>query len=131
MSIAEKKAALTKIAKGKNISPAGNAKVRIEKCVVHIRYCSPNANAPEKFKFNINPNTLSADYELWVCGSAAVFYLMPISLMQSIYDNPNTYVDRRHPEIRVVSVDTHLHTVTYATGGVKSNIKGYLCATLP
>lgn len=52
MSIAEKKAALTKIAKGENISPAGNAKVRIDKWVVHVRYRSPNANAPEKFKFN-------------------------------------------------------------------------------
>ena len=131
MSIAEKNEALTKIAKGETIAPAGNAKVRLGKSVVHVRYCSPNSNAPEKFKFNINPNTLSADYELWVCGSAAVYYLMPISLMQSIYDNPDTYVDRRHPEIRVVSVNTHLHTVTYASCGVKSSIKGYLCATLP
>jgi len=131
MNIAEKNAALTRIAKGKTIAPAGNAKVRIGKSVVHVRYCSPNANAPEKFKFNINPNTLSADYELWVCGSAAAYYLMPISLMQNIYDNPDSYVDRSHPEIRVVSVDTHLHTVNYASGGVKGSIKGYLCATLP
>jgi hypothetical protein len=58
MSNAEKNAALAKVAKGATIDPAGNAKVRINKSVVHIRYCSPNANAPGKFKFNINPNTL-------------------------------------------------------------------------
>lgn len=130
MSTVEKKKALTKIAKGQAIAPSGNAKVLIGTRVVHVRYCSPNVNAPEKFKFNINPNTLSADYELWICGNAETYYLMPTSLMQSIYDNPDTYVDRRHPDIRVVSVDANLHTITYATGGVKSNIKDYFCATL-
>jgi hypothetical protein len=131
MTNAEKDAALKKIAKGVMVAAAGNAKVRIGKSVVHVRYCSPNASAPEKFKFNINPNTLSADYELWVFGSAMLYYLMPISFLRGIYDNPDTYVDRRHPEIRVVSVDTHSHTVTYATGGVKSNLRSYLGATLP
>jgi hypothetical protein len=131
MSTVEKKKVLTKIAKGQVISPLGNAKVIIGKRVIHVRYCSPNANAPEKYKFNINPNTLSADYELWVCGNAETYYLMPTFLMQSIYDNLDTYVDRQHPDIRVVSVDSRLHTITYATGGVKSNIKDYFCATLP
>ena len=32
-----------------------------------------------KFKFGINPNTFSADSELWICGKAA-YYLMPIFL---------------------------------------------------
>jgi hypothetical protein len=127
----EKNTALSKVARGATIAPAGNAKVRITKSVVHVRYCSANAKAPGKFKFNINPNTLSADYELWVCGNASVYYLMPISLMQDIYNNPGTYVDRRHLEIRVVTVDTHSNTVTYASGGVKSSLEAYLGATLP
>ena len=131
MTNAEKKAALAKVAKGATVVSLGNAKVSVGKSVVHVRYCSPNASAPGKFKFNINPNTLSADYELWVCGSAMVYYLMPISLMQSIYDNPNTYIDRMHPEIRVVSVDTDSHTVTYASGGEKNSLRIYLGATLP
>ena len=59
MSNAEKNAALAKVGKGATFAPAGNAKVRIGKSVVHVRYCSPNANAPGKFKFNINPNTLT------------------------------------------------------------------------
>ena len=130
MSNTEKNAALAKVAKGAKFTPAGNAKVRIGKSEVHVRYCSPNAKASGKFKFNINPNTLSADYELWVCGSAKLYYLMPISFIRDIYENPNTYIDRRHPEIRVVSVDTHLHTVTYASGGVKSSLGKYFGATL-
>ena len=53
-----------------NTAPAvvGTAKFRIGRWVVHTRYCSENVSAPEKYKFNINPNTLSADFELWICG---------------------------------------------------------------
>lgn len=130
MSTSEKNAALAKVANGAIIGSAGNAKARIGKAVVHVRFNSRNLSAPGKFKFNINPNTLSADYELWVCGSAALYYLMPVAFMRRIYDDPNTYVDRMHPEIRVVSVDANSHTVTYAAGGVSTSLRGYLCGTL-
>jgi hypothetical protein len=85
MSNAEKNAILAKVAKGATIVPVGNAKVRVGKLLIHVRYCSTNTKAPDKFKFNINPNTLSADYELWVCGNAMVYYLMPVSFLQGIY----------------------------------------------
>lgn len=130
MSTAEKRAALAKVANGASVTPAGKAKARIGNSIVHVRFCSPNKNAPGKFKFKINPNTLSADYELWVCGSAHVYYLMPISFIQGIYDNPSTYVDYTHPKIRVVSVDARTHTATYAAGGVSSSLGRYLRATL-
>lgn len=130
MSTSEKNAALAKVANGASIVSAGNAKARIGKAVVHVRFCSRNLSAPGKFKFNINPNTLSADFELWVCGSAVLYYLMPVVFMRRNYDNPDTYVDRMHPEIRVVSVDANAHTVTYAAGGVSSSLRGYLCGTL-
>lgn len=129
MSTSEKNAALTKVANGANIVSTGNSKARIGNAVVHVRYCSQNLNAPGKFKFNINPNTLSADCELWVCGNAALYYLMPVAFMRGIYNNPGTYIDRMHPEIRVVSVDANTHIVTYAAGGVSSSLRAYLCAT--
>jgi len=44
--------------------------------------------------------------------------------------NPNTYVDKMHSEIRVVSVDTGAHVVTYAAGGISSSLTPYLGATL-
>lgn len=130
MSAVEKKAALSKIANGVVIVSAGKAKFRIGNLVVHVRFCSRNLSAPGKFKFNINPNTLSADYELWVCGSAAIYYLMPLEFMQGIYNNPDTYIDSMHPEIRVVSVDANTHTITYASGGINCSLRGYLCASL-
>lgn len=79
--------------------------------------------APGKFKFNINPNTLSADYELWVCGSVAIYYLMPVAFIRDIYEHPNSYIDHFYPQIRIVSVDANVHTVTYAAGGVNSSLR--------
>lgn len=130
MSAAEKKSALLAIAKGSSVSSLGKAKYRVGSSVVHVRFCSQNARAPERYKFNINPNTLSADYELWVCGTAAVYYLMPVSIMQKIYNDPNTYEDKHHPGIKVVSVDTASHTVTYASGGVNTSLRQYLSAKM-
>ncbi len=130
MSAAEKKSALLAIANGSSVSSLGKAKYRVGGSVVHVRFCSQSPRAPEKYKFNINPNTLSADYELWVCGSAALYYLMPVSFMRGIYDDPNTYEDRHHPGIKVVSVDTASHTVTYASGGVGSSLRQYLSAKI-
>jgi|SRR3989344_2448170 len=130
VSAAEKKSALLAISNGANISPLGKAKYRVGRSVVHVRFCSQSKEAVDKFKFNINPNTLSADFELWVCGSASLYYLMPVSFLQGIYNDPSTYEDRHHPGIKVVSVDALSHTVTYASGGVNASLGKYLGAKI-
>lgn len=128
MSAAEKKSALLAVSNGASASSLGKAKYRVGSSVVHVRFCSKNPGAAAKYKFNINPNTLSADYELWVCGSASLYYLMPVSFLRGIYDDPSTYQDRHHTELKVVSVDAAYHTVTYASGGVNADLRQYLGA---
>ena len=130
MSIREKRAALATIANGAEVVPAGTAKFRVGRNVVHVRFCSESSSAPDRFKFNINPNTLTADYELWVCGGATTYYFIPIAFIRRIYENPSTYEDRRHPGIKVVSVDAKTHTVTFATGGVTASLRPYYGARL-
>ncbi len=97
---------------------------------VHARFCRTNDRSPHLFKFNINPNTLEADYELWICGGVGLFYFLPISVMQGIYDDPNAYPDYHHPEIRVVSVDGAKDKVIYKTGGGKLDIAQYRNKTI-
>lgn len=104
----------------------GKSKYRLGKQSVHVRFCSANRNTGLMYKFNINPNTLSADFELWICGNTETFYLVPVTVIKDIYSNPNTYVDRHHPDIRVVSVDTERHLVMYARGGQSKDIRKYL-----
>ena len=113
----EKIAALATAAPGVKPVPLGSSKFRLGSHVVHTRFCSEDADRPGKFKFNINPNTLTADFELWVCGAPSKFYLVPMPILKKVYDDPATYVDRAHPEIRVVSIAAHLNRAQYGSGG--------------
>lgn len=109
---------------------AGHAKYRIGSYVVHVRFCSTDRFGSPHYKFNINPNTLRADFEVWICGGSDTYYIIPIRLIREIYENPETYIDSRHPEIRVVSINVDTNSVTYARGGKFMDIGCYLCGTL-
>jgi len=121
-----KRIVLDRISAGEDWGPSGRAKYRKGLHVIHVRFCSTDRFGSPHYKFNINPNTLSADYEVWICGDANTYYLIPIQLMRRIYFDPESYVDSRHPEIRVVSVNAGTNTVTYATGGRTMDITPYL-----
>ena len=125
-----KRIVLDRISAGEDWVPKGHAKYRKGLHIIHVRFCSTDRFGSPHYKFNINPNTLSADYEVWICGGANTYYLIPIQLMRRIYCDPESYVDSRHPEIRVVSVNAGTNTVTYATGGRTMDITPYLHRTL-
>jgi hypothetical protein len=125
-----KQATLQQIAGNSPIVFIGNAKACIGSRVVHLRYCSENRAAPGKYKFNINPNTLSADFELWICGVPQHFYLMPISIMRGFYWHPEAYIDNHHPNIRIVSVDAERHRATYARVAISADLSQYFRASL-
>jgi hypothetical protein len=124
---------LNQICAGRGWSKSGRAKYRINKfnkSLIHMRYCSPDKNNSPHYKFNINHSTLSADFEVWICGSPDIYYLIPIQVIKQIYKDPDTYVDSYHLEIRVVSVNIDTDSVTYARGGKSINISQYLRGTL-
>ena len=108
----------------------GPSNYRVGDHVVHARFCRVNQRSPHLFKFNINPNTLQADFELWICGSSALFYLIPTSVIRRIYTDPETYQDYHHPDIRVVSVDSSRDRVIYKRGGGSLNVGQYKTITI-
>jgi hypothetical protein len=126
MNDAIKTKVLSSLAGAETWYPSGKSKVQVGSATIHVRFCSTNHRSPSKYKFNINPNTLSADYELWICGDVGTYYLIPIDVIKQIYSDPNTYPDYHHDEIKVVSVDSHGNYVTYATGGKSINIQPFL-----
>ena len=125
-----KRATLQQIAGDSSIVSVGKAKARIGSHVVHFRYCSENRAVPGRYKFNINPNTLSADFELWICGEPQHFYLMPVSIITGFYRHSEAYVDSYHPNIHIVSVDAEQHRATYARGGMSADLSQYFRASL-
>ena len=130
MSITEKLAVLSAASQGASRVILPKSKVRISGKVIHTRFCAENTRSPTKYKFNINPNTLSADFELWVCGRSECYYLLPVAILRKIYDNPSTYVDNTHPDIRVISLDIKTNFVMYARGGASISIADCFRTTL-
>jgi hypothetical protein len=106
---------LTKIANGRPVVRIPRAKARIGSSVIHIRFRS-NGKSGGIWSFNINPNTLTVDFELLICGSSEIYYLIPISEIREIYQDPRAYPDRQHPEIRVIDVNVLTHRYTYGSG---------------
>lgn len=116
------------IAPGNVVQRSGRATYWIGGWRVHARYCAPGAG---HYKFNLNPNTLCAEFELWICGSASHWYLIPIEVIREIYDHPAAYPDNRHADIRVVTVDTQLHRAGYAAPSVVLDLDPDFKSTLP
>ncbi len=90
---------LDRIASGKRWKPNGRSKFMVNEKIVHVRYCRSQRTGSPLYKFNINPNTLSGNYELWICGNADSSYLIPTEIMEKMYQDPEAYIDRHHEEI--------------------------------
>ena len=107
--------------------PLGGESYRLGNAVLHARYCSSGKG---NYKFNINPNSLRANYELWICGDAKHYYLLPTEVLRQMYEHPAAYPDNHHPEIRVVSVDALIHRVSYAAPSITLDLNPYFRANL-
>lgn len=125
-----KRDVLQKISDSALVRSAPKSMFKIGQSLIHIRFCKRNASSPTKYKFNINPNTLRAEFELWICGDSSCFYLMPMSFIKQLYDHPQAYEDYHHPDIKVVSVDIQTNEVMYARGGESASLMKYKNASL-
>ncbi len=125
---------LNRVANGQylsKISGLGRSKWRIGTQVVHVRYRSnPVSKTGNNYSFNINPNTLQSDYEIWICGDTGTYYLIPIGLIQEIYRHPDAYVDYTHPDIRVVDVNIDTDQCRYARGADTLDFASFRCVVL-
>lgn len=122
-----KRSVFERIAPGQSVRRIGRELYEVAARTVHARFCALGAGG---YKFNINPNTLRAEYELWICDSSELWYLIPIYEIATMYRHPTAYPDYHHPDIRVLSVDAIRHRVKYAAPNVSLDVKPYLRALL-
>lgn len=124
-----KEIVLRKIASGKPIRLLPKSKVEIDGKIFHYRLDSFRSNG--KYPFNINPNTLTADYEVWICGDESTFYVIPISEIKKIYSDPNTYTNRTPNQENIRTLDIHTSTNEVKFGSNKQiNFTAYKNKTL-
>ena len=116
---------LKKIAGTAVIKNIGKNKVEIDGYTIHYRLKNYDKSFSSKFPFNINLNSINADFELWICGSDSSYYLVPIEKIESMYWHPMAYVDKHHPNIRALTVNNWNDEVIYASPSVKFDLKPY------
>lgn len=126
---AEKARVLTSLAEGRRVERVPKHKVRIGVSTIHVRFRANSKNG-NVWSFNANPNTLSANYELLICGSPECYYLIPVSRIREIYDDPRTYPDRQHPGIKVLDVNTKTHLCRFGFAGLQMDFTAYYRARL-
>jgi hypothetical protein len=97
---------------------------------IHARYRTKPKKDGFTFSFNINPNSLKSDFELWICADPQHYYLIPQQVVLEIYEHPEGYSDRHHPCIRVADIRTNDHRCTYARGGIAMSLSIYFRAAL-
>jgi hypothetical protein len=107
-----KREVLQKLANGRTVEWLPKHKVRIDNYVVHTRCCT-GSEKQRSYSFGLNPNTLTANVELWICGSAERFYTIPTEVLHAIYLDGHTYPDRTHPKIRTVAIYLRTHECKY------------------
>ena len=123
-----KEAVFDQIAPGEAAVRCGVEMYRVRGSQVHARYCAPGSG---NYKFNLNPNTLRADFELWICGTLDHWYLIPVQVIQQMYEHPAAYRDPFHPESCALGVDPVSHRARYARPSVTLDLTPYFAATLP
>jgi hypothetical protein len=127
-----KEKVLSRVANGKQwkkVSGGRQEKWQIVNRIVHVKYRT-RPSPVGVYSYNINPNPLEADYEIWICGDTEKYYLIPTNVMQTIYKDPDAYIDHTHPEIRIADVDVVTHRCRYARNRQKLDFSAYYQAVL-
>ena len=123
-------AVLIKIANGKEHKPHKRNIVSIDGQLIHYRFCTGSGR--NRFPFNISPTTLTAKYEVWICGNANCYYLIPIEVIGEIYKDEDTYKNKAHGQenLRTMTVHTDTNVVKHGRNGKNKQIAQYLNKTI-
>ncbi|MGA2334668.1 MAG: hypothetical protein ABSG08_04775 [Terriglobales bacterium] len=124
-----KERTLDLIAHGRKRILVGRSLWKVDGVVVHVR-CVTQRQGNKRFRFNLNKNSLGADYELWICGTSG-HYLIPKSVIKTMHEHPFAYPDHTHQGLTVLQVNLKDHLAMYARPGIKQNLQRYFDALLP
>lgn len=121
-----RKKVLDKIADDDEYRQIGRVSYDIAGKIFHIKVVT---GKKKNYPFNINKTVLKADYEVYVCGTSELFFVIPISIVKKMHEDPNAMPDYRNKDYTVVVVKPLENKITYATKGKAINIGIYRNAT--
>ena len=84
----------------------------------------------DEIPFNINDSLLAADYEVYVCGSHNLYYMVPVELIRQMHTDPSAMPDHTHPGYTIVDVHPTKDEIIFGKGGKSLSIVKHRNATL-
>lgn len=124
---AYRKTVLRKIAGDRTFKKMGPVTYEIEGKRFHIKV---KTGQLKKYPFNINDTVLTADYEVYVCGTDALYYMVPIDLVKTMHADPAAMPDYRNPGYTIIDIYPDEEQIIYGTGGKSLNVSKYRNAAL-
>jgi len=118
---------LLKIAGGKAFRKSGTVSYIIDGYTYHIKV---KTGQLKRYPFNINKSVLSADYEVYVCGTDELYYVIPVELIRKMHSDPSAMPDYTYPGYTVVDVCPDEEKIIYGTGGKSLNVGAFRNVTL-
>lgn len=118
---------MRKIAGGRASKKVSKVTYEVEGKLFHIKV---RTGQLRKYPFNINDAVLAADYEVYVCGTDDLYYMVPVELIKRMHSDPSAMPDHTHPGLTVVDIHPDDERVVYGTGGKSLSISKYKNATL-
>lgn len=118
---------LSAISSGLTATKIGKVTYEIQGQRYHIKMVTGNK---DKYPFNINKTVLASDYEVYICGSSDVYYVIPIDVIRMMHEDPSAMPDNTHPGYTIIDVHPDKNSINYGTHGKSVNIKPYRNATL-
>ncbi len=100
----------------------GNVTYEIEGKSYHIKMVTGNKS---KYPFNINNTVLKADFEIYICGSSELYYVIPINVIKMMHEDPAAMPDNTHPGYTVIDVHPNEDKIIYGTHGKSIDISSY------
>jgi hypothetical protein len=113
---------LEKIACGKGYMKVGKVTYKINGKLYHVRVKTGQLT---KYPFNINNATLAADFEVYVCGTDKLYYVIPVELVKRMHSDPSAMPDYTHPGLTVIDVHPSKEIIVYGTGGKSIKVNEY------
>jgi hypothetical protein len=118
---------LSKLAGSKSTKKVGRVTHEIEGKRYHIKVKSGSLG---KYPFNINPTVLAADYEVYVCGTDQLYYVLPMGEIEKMHADGNAMPDNAYSGYTILDVYPANNRIIYGIGGKELDIAKYRNLTL-
>jgi len=119
---------LSEVFGSESFKPVGIATYGHEGIRVHVRHTWATVRC--RFWFDVNPNTVKADYELWICGMPSLWYLVPVSALVFMQGSPTAYRNTAREATTEVTVNEIEDTCRFARNEKPLDVSAFRHGTL-